>query len=263
MKPKSLRPIRPNAGIEADYAKRLQALIDAMHKSCLYWICAAWRKNEPNTVAQDVTPVATLQRIIRALTRRWQRNFNEGAKELAKYFAQDIEHRSSAALKHILKQAGFTVRFTMTPEMRDILNATVQANVGLIRTIPQQYLGKVQDAVMRSVQQGRDLKQLTDDIGKLHQVTRRRAAFIAVDQNNKATSAMVGARQRALGIEEGIWMHSHAGKQPRPTHVANDGKRFSIKTGWYDPHEKKWIMPGQLIRCRCTWRPVIPGLSVS
>jgi uncharacterized protein with gpF-like domain len=34
-KDKVLQPVRPNAGVEALYRKRLQALIDEMHRSVL------------------------------------------------------------------------------------------------------------------------------------------------------------------------------------------------------------------------------------
>ena len=38
-----------------------------------------------------------------------------------------------------------------------------------------------------------------------------------------------------MGVDEALWLHSHAGKEPRPTHLANDGKRYKISEGWYDP----------------------------
>jgi uncharacterized protein with gpF-like domain len=90
-------------------------------------------------------------------------------------------------------------------------------------------------------------------------VTRKRAALISRDQNSKATSALHKARQLELGIEEGIWMHSHGGKKPRPSHLKNDGKKYDIKKGWYDPDAKQWVQPGELISCHCVGRSIIPG----
>jgi SPP1 gp7 family putative phage head morphogenesis protein len=112
---------------------------------------------------------------------------------------------------------------------------------------------------MRSVARGRDLSYLTDELQKRYGITRRRAALIARDQNNKATSVMQAARQQSLGITQGIWKHSHAGKEPRPSHVKADGKVFELSKGMY--LDGKWVMPGEEINCRCTWSPVIPGLS--
>ena len=116
---------------------------------------------------------------------------------------------------------------------------------------------------MRSVQTGRDLGQLTDDLREQFGVTKRRAAFIARSQNNLATAAMTRARQVELGITEAIWMHSGGGKEPRPTHL-NAGReraRFDVAKGWYDPAVKEHIWPGQLPNCRCVSRSVIAGFS--
>ena len=149
----------------------------------------------------------------------------------------------------------------MTRTMQDVLRASVQANVALIKSIPAQYLSSVEGSVMRAAQSGRDLAALSKDLREHYGVTQRRAAFIALDQMNKASSAMAAARQQELGIKEAIWRHSYAGREPRPSHQANDGKRFDLKTGWFDPHEKKWILPGELPRCRCFMTPVLRGFG--
>ena len=114
-------------------------------------------------------------------------------------------------------------------------------------------------AGLQSVSRGRDLGTLTKELQQRYGVTRRRAAFIALDQNNKATSAMQSARQRALGIRRGRWRHSHAGKEPRISHVKADGKEFDLDKGMFIDGE--WIMPGQKIRCRCGWEAILPGLE--
>lgn len=256
---KLLRAVHPNVGIEMAYRRALLRLIDEMHDSVAYWIEAKY-KNKPH-IAADATPASVLRIALNKLTRRWQKKFNDAAKELAAYFAQDVSLRTDAALKAILKRAGITVKFTMTPAQRDVFRATVQANVGLIKSIPQQYLKSVEGSVMRSVQTGRDLSQLSKDLQKQYGVTKRRAAFIARDQNNKATSALQRARQTELGITEAIWVHSHAGKEPRPSHVKMDGKKYDVSKGMWDKDEKEYVFPGQLINCRCVSKSVIPGFS--
>lgn len=238
------------------------ALVREMADSVEYWLRASYRQNTP-VMAQDATPAAELQAAINRLTRQWQRRFNQAAPLLARWFAKSMHTRSDAALRKILRDAGISVKFRMTPAMRDILQATVQENVGLIKSIPQQYLGQVQGLVMRSVTAGRDLEFLNRELLKRYDITEKRARLISIDQNNKATSALQRARHLELGLKEGIWMHSHAGKEPRPTHLANDQKRFDIEKGWFDPDPRvrARIWPGQLINCRCTWRPVVKGFS--
>lgn len=255
-----LRPIWPNQGLESEYRKLLTKLITKMHNSILYWLSATWKANEPE-MAMDAIPAAELKKQIRILTRRWQRKFNDLAPDLGKYFALSTNKRTKKALEAILKKHGQSVDFKMTKTMRDVLHATVNENVNLIRSIPQQYLHQVEGMVMRSVQTGRDLGQLSKDLQKQFGVTKRRAAFIARDQNNKATSVFQRVRQVELGIEEAIWLHSHAGKKPRPTHVKNNGKRYSVKTGWYDPAIKKNIWPGTEPNCRCVSKSIVAGFS--
>jgi SPP1 gp7 family putative phage head morphogenesis protein len=257
---KVLTAVRPNVGIEAAYREKLQALIADMDKSVVYWLRAAYRANEP-VMAQDRTPADELRDALRKLAKRWQKNFDEAAPALAEHFAQSVASRSSGALMAILKKAGFTVKFRMTPAMRDIMAATVGQQVSLIKSIPSRYFTNIEGLVMRSVQTGRDLGQLTADLQQQFDVTRRRAAFIARDQNNKATASMTRARQDELGITQAIWVHSGAGKHPRPTHVAMNGKKYDVNKGMWDSAVNCWIFPGEEINCRCISRSIIPGFS--
>ena len=263
-KPRS-RPVRPNAGIQAAYRRALMRLVDEMGRSYMHWLRAAYRRNPP-VLAQDALPSRELEREVRRMGRQWQRNFNEAAPKLGRWFATKVEDRSRRTLMKILKDGGWTVQpdfFRQTEAARDVLHATITENVSLIKSIPAQFHTQIEGMVMRSVVAGRDLAQLTRDLQKHFGVTRRRAEFIARDQNSKATSAITRVRYMDLGIEEAIWMHSSAGKTKRPTHVANSGKKFNVATGWFDPDPKvrAFIQPGWLINCRCTCRPVIKGFS--
>ena len=263
-RPKTITPVRPNEGIEAEYRKKLTRLVDEMANSVVYWIRSAYRNNEP-VMAQDVSPADFLKKVMKNLARRWLKRFDETAPELAAYFAQAVQTRSDASLKAILKRSGLSIEFKMTPAQRDILDATVNANVGLIKSIPQQYLAQVEGSVMRSVQAGRNLSTLSSELRTHHGVSRRKAALISRDQNNKATSAMNRARQVELGITEAIWLHSAGGNEPRPTHVAQSGKKYSVVDGWFDPSAAngrgKRIFPGEEINCRCVSRSVLPDLT--
>ncbi len=256
-----LRPLHPNVGLKVDYTKKLEKLIREMNESVLYWIRSSYRNNEPLMAMDDILPANALKRTIAALKKRWLKNFDEAAPALAKYFALAVHKRTDAALASILRKGGFSVKFQMTKPMQDIVNATIEQNISLIKSIPEQYLKNVEGDVMRSIQRGRDLGTLTKSLEKNYGVTHRRAAFIARSQNNLATAAMNRARQDDLGITQAKWRHSGGGKHPRPTHVANNGKLYDVKKGWYDPAVKKWILPGELPNCRCISISVVPGFS--
>lgn len=261
-RPKTLPPIRPNVGIEAAYRRKLQAYIAAMNDSIQYWLGAAYKANDPH-IAMDELPAAALKRAIRMLGRRWQRKFDKLATELADHFAKAVQDRSASALKSILKRNGFTVEFKMTPAMQDILRATINENVALIKSIPAQYMIQVEGSVMRSVTAGRDLGSLAKELTEHYGVSKRRAALIARTQNNLTTASMTRARQLEVGVTEAVWLHSGGGRHPRPSHLkaGRDKQRYDVREGWLDPDVGRKIFPGELINCRCVSKAVVPGFA--
>ena len=255
-KPVILAPIQPNAGIEAAYRRKLNGLIEEMHKSVVYWLTAKYRNNPPE-MAQDDSPAMVMRNALKELAKRWQKNFDDAALEMAKHFSTKATDRADGALANILKKSGFSVRFKFTAEANDVLQATIGEQVGLIKSISSEYLTEVEGLVMRSITKGRDLESLTKELLKRYQLTKKRAAFIARDQNNKATASINRVRQKELGIKTAIWMHSHAGKHPRSSHVAANGKSYDVDKGMLIDGE--YIFPGEMINCRCVSKSVIPG----
>ncbi len=245
--PKLLKPIPPNAGIEAAYRKQITVLLDEMTSSVEYWLKAGYRKNEP-LMAQD--SVSTdMQKIIQALIKRSIKKFDAFAPEAAEMFADKSFKHTDRTMMLQLKKMGWTVPFKVNKPMQDALNATIHENVGLIRSIPQEYLTDIEGAVMRSYAVGHDLKTMTDEIQRIGGVTRRRAAFIAHDQTSKANSVATRARSVALGFTKAVWRHSKGGKEPRPSHVAANGTVYEQAKGLLIDGEM--ILPGTLPNCKC------------
>ena len=259
--PKTVKAVHANRGIEAKYRKALQRLIAEMHASVEYWLTAAYRKDPPRMAAlveqaQDASPSAKIKKVLDELARRWTDRFNEYAPKLAEAYLRGAFKASDSAFRQALKEAGWSVEFKMTPAVRDAFNASLEENVGLIRSIPEKYLQQVEGTVMRSYSAGRDLATMVKELKQLYPAASHRAELIARDQSNKANAVVNRARQMELGITEAIWMHSHAGKNPRPDHVAANGKRYKIAEGCLISGEH--IQPGEEINCRCTSRAVLP-----
>jgi uncharacterized protein with gpF-like domain len=229
-------------------------------------LAADWARGV-NTVgfASDAPSLTLLvQRTLERLTKRWETKFDGMAHRIADKFASGSWTATDNGVRASFAKAGFTVKFKPTRAMRDAYAVRVQANVDLIRTIPQQYLKDVKTQVWNAVTAGSDMSRLTADIQKVYKVTQHRASFIARDQNNKAKAAFEDARRKELGIEEAIWTHSSAGKEPRISHVwaSQHRVRYKISEGWLDPAVNKHIWPGTEINCRCMSRAIIPGISV-
>jgi uncharacterized protein with gpF-like domain len=259
----TLNPVRPSAPIRIKYEARIFRLLDQMQRSIVHWLSLDYRRNLPEVMvyAQDASPARTMQAAMRKLRKRWLGRFDELAPKMADYFATAVKDRSDRALMSDLRAAGLTVRFKATKAMNDAYQAVIGENVGLIRSIAEQHLTGVETLVMQSVQAGRDLHTLTDGLEKQHGVTRRRAARIALDQNNKATATLTRARHLELGIKEAKWLHSAGGRVPRKEHVDFTGKRYLIAEGhdFGDGEGKVW--PGTPINCRCVSVPIVPGFD--
>ena len=255
-------PIHANAGIEASYRKKLECLVDEMNRSILYWLTARWRDNPPQ-LATDESWDSKLRRTLRVLNKRWQDRFDDVSGEWAKRFAQQVTRHTTARMQDILTIGDVpTVEFRMTAATRQIVNAVTQENVSLIRSIASEHLSAVTGIVLRSVSTGRDLATLAKELQARFDVPRKRAALIARDQNNKASAVITRSRQAEAGITHAVWVHSSAGKFPRPEHVAfgagrNGGPVYDVAKGAF--LEGVWTWPGHEINCRCFSRPVLPG----
>lgn len=260
-KQKTARAVHPNKGVEAAYRRALDNLIAEMANSYEYWLSAAYKAHPPRmetAIAQDALPSLELSRKIRDLGKRWIKKFDDMAVKIATNFTNSGRKATDSAFKSALKDAGWSVEFQITPVMRDAMNATIQENVSLIKSVASQYHTEVEGLVMRSFTAGRDLKTLSDELQSRYGVTKRRAALISRDQNNRLTATVTQARRIELGLFEAIWIHSGGGKTPRPSHVkaGKDKLKFDTREGALIDGER--ILPGQKINCRCSSKTILP-----
>jgi len=257
-KPIHVNPVRPNLGLEIAYQRSVNRMLDRMQGAIMAAVTASWRRKPPE-LASDESPAAALQALMGRLSREWEAGFEEFARTKGRSFGNDAAAQADRSFSAQLRKAGFTVKFQPTRAWNDVKQATIHANVGLIRSIPAEHLTAVEGIVMRGVQNGRDMHAISEALQHQFGVTKRRAAFIAHDQSNKATAAITRVRQAELGITEAIWLHSGGRRHPRPEHVAFSGKKYAIDKGAY--LEGKWVWPGTAINCGCVCKSIIPGIT--
>ena len=265
-RPMTLRPIRANAGIHAEYRRKIQALVREMQESLVFWVRAA--DNAAESPAMDSSdfvrkmarlPAKLMQEAMAKMVRKWMTRFDDAAPKMAAWFLRQQKTYTDGTMQKILKDSGISVPMTMTPAMQNVIVGSIAENVALIKSIGSQHLTQVESLVMRATLAGRDIGPLAKDLERQYGVTQRRAAFIARDQANKVTSQLAVARQQSLGITEGEWRHSGAGAHPRLTHQKASGQIFNLSKGMF--LDGKWTLPGIEPNCRCSWRPIIPGLE--
>lgn len=228
-----------------------------MHLSVRRELLAELREQrEKSRLAQDDAFTSGIKRIVAGLTKKWVEFFNGIAGEIADRYISSGMRYTDSAMMGALKDAGFAVKFKLGPAAREGYAAVIQENIGLIKSIPERYLSRVQGDVWRCVTQGYDLEALTKSLQKNYGSTRKRAELIARDQTNKAKAVIEQVRRQELGVTKAIWQHSGAGKHPRPSHMAANGKEFEIAKGMYLDGE--WVLPGTAINCRCTSKAILP-----
>lgn len=246
-KPILLPDFKPSAGVHARYRAELNRLLRSVRNDVMELV-----KNHKHEIAMDAP---TLPQLIDDLMVFWLKRLVDLPQKMAREFvastASTYDKRFSAALR----KHGFTVNLQLTDYTRAAMKAAVGENVGLIKSIPTEYLAQVSKYTWAAVEGGFDLKTLTDNLDHAYHIGRNRAKLIAVDQANKVHSVMEQARRKELGIKKAIWRHSAAAKEPRKSHVAANGKMFDIDKGMLIDGE--YILPGQKIRCGCTSRAII------
>ena len=172
------------------------------------------------------------------------------------YWIKAQYKESEPRFRGVLKKENLEFRFRPTQHLKDVMQAATAENVGLIKSIPSQYFDQINNLVMNAVLKGSNLNELSSDLTRRYQITRKRAEFIARDQNAKLFSVINRTRCQEVGIKEGIWNHSPRHENARPSHLKADGKRFDLAKGMH--LDGNWTWPGQEINCHCTLRPVIP-----
>jgi uncharacterized protein with gpF-like domain len=249
--PDSLTPVSPNAGIESEYRRKMQALIKSMQNSVLFYLTRVYNAADTERVAG----VKKIETVLDELKTRWLGKFDEAAPKLAAGFVAQASKNLDLNMERQLRTRKFGIHFELTPQMRAVVHTEIVQNVSLIQSIPSQYFTEVEGLVMRSVEVGGDLKTLTDELHKRFGITLDRAARIAVDQNRKINSVMTKTRDLELGITKAIWIHT-ACLYPRQSHVDFHGKEYDVAEGALIDGKRVW--PGSEIGCRCMSKPVLP-----
>ncbi len=126
------------------------ALISEMNDSIVYWLSAQFKATPPvMLLAQDASPYEEMRKRFRKIAKQWLKKFDDAAPKIAEAYLKGSFKATDSAMRMALKDAGLAVKFEMSPAMRDAFNASLSENIGLIKSIPEQYLQKVEGVVAR------------------------------------------------------------------------------------------------------------------
>lgn len=262
-----------NAALEQRYAIALRKLVLEMTLTSKKMIIKLFNQpfakefvsTQEKMAAMDDSLGSQARILLNYLSKKFEDLFADKSKKMAESMLDGVDKTSKTNLHNSLKQlsGGLSLKTGIVPKgFDDIANATIAENVNLIKSIPQEYFKQVTGSVMRSITEGRGIRDLIPEIEKYDGQTYRRAKNIALDQTRKAYNTINKQRLTALGVKQFEWLHSGGGQTPRESHLKIDGHIFSFENLEAEqaalgvPKNDRGL-PSIPTFCRCTIRPVI------
>lgn len=226
--------IPPPLGAAIVYRRRLRAFVDALAKEALALV-----ERHIDGGENDVLRAFSV-RVKGVTTDKYLRSLSE-----------PVSKRVNA---ENLRALGNSIGIPLAkadPNVAAQLDTFAEENVALIRSLGEDVLGEVKDAILQANATGMRKEELRAFLMERFEVSKSRADLIATDQTLKLNGAITKARQEGAGIERYEWSTSRDSRV-RPAHAALDGQIFS----WSEPPAEGH--PGSAVRCRCVAVPVLP-----
>lgn len=249
--------LHPNTA-EREYTRELYQLTNDLKKLIkevlipqLPYLVAEVQIKTPDPIKQDDF-LDRLRSIILTIKQAISPKVLETILEASKIGVDIARYNQTQYQKTVKSVFGIDI-FENEPWLEDQLKLFSSQNSQLIRSIPDQELEQVSQLVERGLQEGSSIKDIEKDLIERFGITRRRAKLIARDQTAKLNASLTKLRQEQLGVEEYTWQTA-GDERVRPTHRANDGKKFK----WSSPPSTGH--PGTAINCRCVAIPVLEGI---
>lgn len=251
-----------NASLQREYVAILKKNYDVMIKDVESRVIKLFESETAEEFyAQDASIASQARILTNELINKYKRIFSRKAPLIAERMIKKSDKLSRVNLQTSLKtlSGGVTIKTNvLTTPLKTIVTASVAENVALIKSIPQDYLVRVQKLVLRSITVGEGVKTLIPALKKYKGITDRHAKNLALDQTRKVYNSFNAGRMQKVGIKKFEWLHSGGGQKPRKEHIAMNGKIFSFdELPVIVPKTGERGIPGQAINCGCTMRPVL------
>ena len=264
-------PLRYNAGVQARYVRDMEKLADMVIAETEKEVAQIFKTPASKEFFAQDASISSIARInMNKLFNRLMKIVNSKAKTMADRMVMKSDGASKSNLNRSLKElsGGLTIKTNINSKgVQEAFNSSVNVNVDLIKTINANYLEQVKGAVNRSIQNGGGLETLIPDIEKFlnkqARTHKNKAKNVALDQTRKAYNSLNAERMKSIGMDEYEWIASGGGQEPRPHHHTSfpDGLNGGIyklsEPPIIDPKTGERGIPGTLINCKCTMRPII------
>jgi hypothetical protein len=157
-KPKSAKAVSPPAGVERYYRTQLRSLVRAMARdidSELMPIIKAQRAEytQDAVYTADDWARSVIEAIARVRDRFLSTSLTEAYRRISEVFVNRTTEATTASMVNSGNRAvGVDIKPMLSERaMDDFVQASIAENVGLIRSIPEQYFGSVESRPARGV----------------------------------------------------------------------------------------------------------------
>ena len=266
-----------SAAASAKYQASLDRLVQQMQKEYNAEVRKLFRQHadEESALAMDGinafcsgimaldASLASQARILFSwLGQKYAKLFASRATGITERMIDSSSMASKRALGESLKKisGGITIPVPDMPgNLQEAITAATAENVGLIRSLPQQYGERISQLVLRSIATGGNgAQEVFEGIRHYDGLTENRAKLIAIDQSRKIQTVMNVERAKSVGMKKFTWLHSGGGSDPRKLHLDYDGQDFLYSDPpVIDERTGERGFPGQAINCRCTMVPIL------
>lgn len=251
-KPKGLKPIEKNIGIEREFNKALKEFSKEVLKSVKYWSIAQVNKYNRG----DITNISKALSIeFSDLLKSWDKKSEVFAKKLSNAINDRIKNYVDLGFK---KQGAEYVLETLSRKSAQVLNANILQNIALIKTIPRDIIEKYQVLLYNNITDF-DLQATQKTLTTFTGITLRRAKTIARDQTAKAIENFAMSRSQDLGFEYYIWQTAKDERVSKGkgghNHLEGRIYRYDTPTAIIDSYGNKGHC-SQRVNCRCVSSPL-------
>jgi len=265
-----LKPALSNASwLEKELRKLILPMIEETERElkALFDSPAADVLEDGTVATQDESFTDKADSIMRKLSGKYESIFNVMGPTIASEFVYRGDKHAKATLKGSLSDISSSISINhekMTPALKNTLEASVQQTVGLIKRVPQDYLGQLQGDVMRAITTGSGLEDVQTALADRKVAVKNWVHNTSLDQTRKVYNTTTAKRAQAVGLQRFEWVHVGGSVHPREYHkrAASAGGLNGGIYSFDDPpiiDEKTGMrgLPGDAINCHCTMRPIV------
>ncbi|QIQ61308.1 hypothetical protein V039C_0030 [Vibrio phage V039C] len=261
-------PLKPNERTMQREVDKVESMVDKMNRDVSREVNKLFNSDlAKESVAMDASLSSQASILMNALSKKWEKRFNEFAKEFSKGMVGRQLKDTSRDLHNSLEKlsGGLSIdTSTMSQRTKDIARASIDQSTSLIKSIQSDYIDEVQEGLMRNiVDSSQNFTSLKESVNSLlsdrYRVQKNKAKNTTLDQIRKTYQGISDQRMRDAGMTKYEWVHTGGSKQPRNYHRDFlNGKVFDLNDPpVIDLRTKEKGHPGDAINCKCIKRPVI------